>query len=337
MTGSFISVASVTLPGSVIVDPISVKPVADKGWSPFFQGTVTIPRQSATVEAALDPRVYPLVYLELWATDLVTGAVTSLMAARGLVRSRKRDYVNDTVTLTLASAEAKLDDYALADAGDYAPGTINADVLVNNVLAKLGESPTVSSVLTGNIVDPASKWVRGDTARKFLQPILDAKNAVLYCNLVGGQWIVRDKATSPFAGTATITYGDNLVTADDEVDMDRGDWADAAVVSYRWVDAAGVSRLKFYSTSIVIPYHRTFVQAFNTPDPGFDSSSGFVNRANASGVILTVTCLADRQILPGFTVTVVLPGGTYTATVRACAWDYPADTITLTLENVVKV
>ncbi|WP_157480195.1 hypothetical protein [Leifsonia sp. Root227] len=246
--------------------------------------------------------------------------------------------MHDTLTLTLASAEAKLDDYALADLNDYAPGTINADTLVNNVLARLGEGPTVASTLSGNIVDPASKWLRGDTARKFLQPILDAKNATLYCNLAGGQWIISDKTTgSPFTGTATITYGDNLVSAVGSVDLERGDWGDAAAVSYRWADAAGVSRTKFYTSSIVIPYHRTFVQAFNTPDPGFDSSSGLANRAYTRGVILTVTCLSDRQIFPGYTVTVVLPDGTYTATVRACAWEYPADTITLTLENVVKI
>ena len=111
---------SATVPVSgtaTALDPEGGNATLDEGWSPYGQATLTIPIPSdEAILDALDPRSDPLVTINATQSSWTNGTGWSDPISRELellVRGRVVDHNAETVTLTLATAEAKLQDYKL--------------------------------------------------------------------------------------------------------------------------------------------------------------------------------------------------------------------------------
>jgi hypothetical protein len=157
--------------GPVDLDPEGGTATLDEGWAPYGKATLTIPIPPlATTLDALDPRQNPYVTITATQSTWTNGTGWSDPVTRELellVRGRTVDHNAETVTLTLATQEAILQDAKLvATAPDYSllpyqssVRTICATVLARRGLAlQAGDTDADFTTLTSvtNMIDNPS-------------------------------------------------------------------------------------------------------------------------------------------------------------------------------------
>lgn len=265
-------------------------------------------------------------------------ASTRRFANLGL-RRRSIDRLADTVTLTLASDEALLQDYALVGGATFTPQIVSVEYpfvdlrsTVMSVLELIGTMlHTSGPIFTANIDPETSKWSPGQSAWDYLAPLVQKAGGRLWCDEQRRWFLTQANLTTP--GLVPLSYANTAVDIRDEINRD-GDWCDAVVVIYKWsvpLNGGGVQQFVQYDTAAISSPTR--VRTFTYEDtifPGTGAAQQILTRALSLGRSLEVSALSDYTLSPGQATTVTtLPGDVTAVVVTAVTFNWPANEMSI--------
>lgn len=237
------------------------------------------------------------------------------------VRARPIDHNDGTLTLTLASDEALLQDYALVATAPYAPGNTSVRTIVSYVLSLIGgvlQPGTADGVVNAD----ASTWTPGDTAWQYVTPLVEQAGLRLWCD-EQRRWYLQVSGTAA-PGQLTLAVARTVTQATDDITRD-GDWYDAVVVVYTWTDAANVQRTQYDVASVPGFSKVKTLTRENTPYPGPGAAQQVLNRRIGVGRQQTVSAVSDYTATPTQALSLALPDAdTQTGFLSAVTWRLPA-------------
>lgn len=305
----------------------------DAGRVPHVQGDLRAP---IALLDELDPRVTPRVVLTATAR---IGSQTQVRIFDLGVRRRPVEHGDGTMTLTLASDEALLDDFRPLsdDSGPAGYATIRgvvgyvlSVVLPGAVLAPGADAPA----LREDAADDALVWRAGTSALDFLHPLVQAVGMRLVCD-ERRVWTLRTETYAGHGAVISIAYGIDMVDGGDTIDRDNALWFDAQVTRYRWTDAAGAQQEAVDSYALQTPYTRVNLVAINAPYPGPGRSAYAVRRAQQRGREVTATKVSDWTVAAEQPVIVYLPDTpVQVGSVQRVRFDLDRDEMTIDARTV---
>lgn len=141
-------------------------------------------------------------------------------------------------------------------------------------------------------LDPdALVWHAGDSALKFLQPLLQARGLRLVCDETRA-WTLRDESyAAPSA--LDIRYAVNLIEGSDIIDRDAGLWRDGRVIEYVWTDADGIEQRRIDSYALTPNPTKVDKLEIRSAYPGPGRAEYSVRRAQGRGREVTATRVAE--------------------------------------------
>lgn len=149
-------------------------------------------------------------------------------------------------------------------------------------------------------------WEPGVSAWRFLQSLFQAFGLRLFCDELR-KWRLVDGGAYVAAGALQLAVPDNLIEAGSDMSRDRDEWFDAALVRYRWLDAAGRTqeRIDWYAD----PGHvKAREVELTRPYPGPGFAEYLVRRARGMGRTLELAATSRYTVRATQPVTVTLPG-----------------------------
>lgn len=137
----------------------------------------------------------------------------------------------------------------------------------------------------------------------FINPLVKAAGLRLFCDEQDRWWLV-DPLTYTVAGT-TIVDDDNAFTAEDDIDLEIGDWADQVVVTYRWIGTDGAQHEQIAQAFVVSPplVRMLAFEFSDTPYPGPGAAQAILDRAQLRGRVLSHDTLLDLDASPARAIT----------------------------------
>lgn len=248
------------------------------------------------------------------------------------LRTIVRNEIDQTITASLASDEVLLQDYAWVSATPYTPTTTDVATLANYVLSKIGAS-LASGNATGTFDNTDVKWLPGQSGWDFINPIVQAANLVLYCD-EGRNW----RLTTATATTGNLTLDDtsNILELTNSIDLVR-DYFDSCVVQYSWYN--GTAQQVAYDIYAPIGSVKTRnVQINGTPYPGSGLAYALTQRALTRSQQFELIAVSNYDARPRQELTVNVTGQTAkTAVISSLNWRLPADTMNISIRNLVEV
>ncbi|KQQ65199.1 hypothetical protein [Microbacterium sp. Leaf320] len=160
-------------------------------------------------------------------------------------------------------------------------------------------------------------WDAGQSAMDFLMPLVNSNGLRLWCD-EARVWHLTDPANYTAPGALTITPA-TTVESLARVDGERGDYADAVVITWTWTDTNGVKRSRIESagtegkiTTLEIP----------EPYPGEGTAAAYLARLQGRGTERPVTVASDYRATPDQPLTLTGRDGiTSTGEIGAVTWD----------------
>ena len=322
--------AALTTDGTTDLPVISGTITLDEAWAPYVQATIVCPMLNLAQLTALDPRqARRTVYLNASHIELPAGTNSSQITCDLMLRSRVIDQNEKTVTLTLASDEAALQDYRLMDLTPLIPdgNSLTITNLVNRVLARVGLTAATGPQDTPLIDPPTAIWKPGVTAWDYLLPLVQKAGLRLWCS-EGRRWSLTAPSTD-LVGSVSL-YTDQTVTAVEEsIDRDGDDWYDAVIVTYTWTNAAGLTQTAA-DTATQPGYSRSLLIEQDTPYPGPGAAAAILSRAIGRGKIITPTAVSNYDARPGMEFSIAGAASTpAVGIVAAVSWDFPSNEMTV--------
>lgn len=233
------------------------------------------------------------------------------------IRSRTVDQLGARITLTAASDEGLLMDYAPTALGTSAP-TVRAAVamVLSRIDAVLEPGPD-----DGPLSADVTTWSPGVTAWDFVQPLVDAAGLRLYCDEQRRWWLVKPLQPSD---TALALSAATITQAEDQISRDEG-WADAYTVAYRWTDSAGLPMVR-YDIAAPLGYTKMAVVNVDRRWMGDGAAAALLARAQGRGQVSQVETVSDYHAAPGALLRVSLPNApTMTGVVSRVEWRLALD------------
>lgn len=243
-----------------------------------------------TSTPVVDPRAtpYPTARLRYWFGDATSPDL--IFDTTLLVRSYVIDDVEGTVTLTLESHEVLLQDYKNLDA-DYAPGAMVLGDMVRFALRKIGQTSTMDyGSLSATIPAAATVWRTGQSLDDWLQGAMRSAGFELFYDAFDtfspqfDWWLMSNASKGKRIGAMGPAWGKNVLASRFGVNADDAGYADSAVLTYSWTDAAGASQRKSYAGKTG-NQRKTLTKTFSTPDPGFNPATTAAVVAARSGLV----------------------------------------------------
>lgn len=134
-------------------------------------------------------------------------------------------------------------------------------------------------------------WRAGVGGVDFLSPILQANGFRLVCDEERKWTLRRDGYRSP--GQLTLSYGVNIIAADEETSRDDDDWYDAATYSYTWRTPEGIERTKDDSFALTGTPSKVIRREINREYPGPGRAEYAVRRVQGRGRTLVLESVTD--------------------------------------------
>lgn len=248
------------------------------------------------------------------------------------MRSVVRNELDKTTTVTLASDEALLQDYAWVSATPYTPTTTDVATLTNYVLSKIGAS-LATGFSTGTFVNTDVKWLPGQSGWDFINPIVQSADLVLYCD-EGRNWrLVSATATS---GSLILEDTSNILELTSSIDITR-DYFDSCVVQYSWYN--GTAQQVAYDIYAPVGSVKTKnVQINGTPYPGNGLAYALTQRALTRSAMFELNAVSNYDARPRQELTVNVTDQTpKLAVISSINWRVPADTMNINIRNLTEV
>lgn len=300
----------------------------DVSRAPLVQGVIEFGMPDASLLALTDPRTSPAPRVE------VTCSAGIPRTFDLHVRGRTVTHGDGACTLTLASDEGLLADYApLAD--DTTPLLHEASLraLVAYVLDTAIRGATLQpgdadADFTGRLPELFT-WKAGQSAIAFLQTLLQSQGLRLVCD-EERQWTLRDEAwESP--GTLALREPVNIHTAGETISRDTGLWRDAHVTRYRWSDASGAQQEEVDAYALVTPWSRLTLLEVDGVYPGPGRSEYIVRRAQGVGREVTVSTTSNWAADAEQPLQIIINGvPAQVGKVQSLSFDLSDDTMTVT-------
>jgi hypothetical protein len=243
------------------------------------------------------------------------------------IRSLSSNLTEGTLSLTLATDEALLQDYALVSSTNFAPTSLQLRPLIKQVLARIGGY--LAEGLTDATMDATAViWLPGQSAWDYLTPLLQEAGLKLYCDEQRLWHLIDDTFTQP--GLAELWSIETIKGLDDIIDRDGQDWFDAVVIKYTWTTAAGAA-LSTYDIASVDGFSKVRRLEYETSYPGPGAAQRILDRALARGHQLHVTAVSNYALQPSMACDVYILGKPAEHLyIKATSWAFPADTMTVT-------
>lgn len=246
------------------------------------------------------------------------------------LRGREIDHRERTMTLTAESDEALLWDYRLMAATAESPGSTSVRAVVNWVLARFG-AVLVTGTDDGTVTTDSTAWQPGQSAWEYLRPLVETAGLRLWCD-EARNWHLT--VPTPAATGALSLSSTRLTSATDSLDRD-GDWCDAVVIRYRWVDGAGATQTA-YDTAAVGGWSKVVTLEWEKPYPGPGAAAAILARYRGRGRAMSVDVVSDYGATPGQPLTVVLPSTpVQTGLVSAVSWRVPEDEMSIRSRDLI--
>lgn len=259
-----------------------------------------------------------------------------------VVREIEIDYLASTVRLSLASPEARLQDYALVQTGDLNPPatyTLGMSprqpvVLVNYVLALIGEELYSWDNLddTQYFTTAQMVWKPGVSAFDYLYPLLKKVGLMLYARF-DGKFVLRYAryyGETPPTLTLNTT---NLKTAT-TVKSRELDYYTAAVITYNWKDSAGTLQTAVDAYDSGLTPKRVYTETAEVPFPGAGVAQSVLSTMRQTQRVLEATAVANLAgtWLAG-NVNLTHARGTFTGYLKAVELQHPSDEMSVTIRQ----
>ncbi len=308
-----------------------------------YAGSITL----ADLTALLGPGATIATWTALWSGHSTLAAVTDAyeepwnagprrMPVRALMdlTLRRRAVTRSAaeVTITAASAEELLGDYALLSSTPLASGPTIRDVVRLAVgMAVPGTKVTFTAGVGSEVVAAdARSWEPGRAAWDWCSPVLAAAGYRLWCD-ERATWHLAAASTYAAPGVAVLSTTASVADIVDTIDRDATGYADAVVVTYRWTDAAGASRVAYATAGTG---RKVLAVTVDGPPNGSGEAAARLHTALRKARTLTVTAGYDPTLITAMPATLHAMDGDLTATTTAVTWALPEDTTTITLRDI---
>lgn len=253
------------------------------------------------------------------------------------LRNRTVDYAAGTVTVEAATPDALLLDYALVSDVPVEPVGPTVRDCCNLVLGHVLGTAVQPGTTGSEPVEPeALAWQPGERAWSYLDSVVGQAGLRLWCDELG-LWHLENPTDYNVQGHVAMSPA-TLTGLRDGISRDRGQWADAVVVTYEWTDAAG-ERHTVHDVAGASGATRTIQMTIERPFPGYGLAGGRLRRAQAMGRTLDLDAVADYDTRPFKAVSVSTPAGTglQTGIVSGVTWTQPDDTMTVRTRGIVTI
>ncbi|MFP7760913.1 hypothetical protein [Marisediminicola sp. LYQ85] len=249
------------------------------------------------------------------------------------IRERTIDYASGTVTFTLSSDEAILQDTLRISNEPMAPAENTVIACIDMALTQIGAMFTRAGTVTDSPVDPeAALWQPGQDLDEYLRPILEAAGLRLYCDenriwtLIMAHGYTRSTtALSDQVDVEQLGLG---------INRDDSTWFDAAVVKYQWVDANELNQTA-YDTYAAPGSTKGRLFEYETPYPGPGAARRLVERAMERGQRFESTAVSDYAAYPGSNLTIAqVDRPTSEAYVGSVTWEFPDHTMRISTRGI---
>lgn len=263
-------------------------------WSPYVQSTLNV----TTPTILPDPLVSPPPRVT------VTGSQPGYTRVFDLALQRVRPMDDGTTTLELCSDEILLQQYKRVALTTYTPETTSLRTLVQDTLTEVVPGATLSDGPDAVIDPTASPWEPGKEAWQFLLTHIQKAGFRLWCDELR-VWHM-DESPLLLSGEIRVEYdGDTMMTY--ATDINRDEWHDAVVLTYRWTDVLGDSYVAYDIAS-----EPGFSSVYSedrpdTPFPGTGAAAAILRRMRSRGRSLPTGAIADYHATPGMSVVVDTP------------------------------
>lgn len=248
------------------------------------------------------------------------------------VRSRPRRHRDGTITLSLASDEALLQDYALVDTQSWSPTLSSVRQVVSAVLGRIGRT-LVAGTADGAIDPSASVWKPGVAAWSYVSPLVQAAGLRLWADEFGLFHLDAGLPAAP--GNLSLSYTGTITEATDTIDRDTDDWYDAVVITYTWTDALGAQQTQ-YDVASSPGFSKVLSLNYDTPYPGPGAASAVLGRALGRGRTLDLTTVSDYTATPGQATTITLDNTPIqTGYLSAVTWQWPDAEMTVKTRGLI--
>jgi hypothetical protein len=298
----------------------------DENWAPYIQAEVMFPIAGLVGVDFLDPRTDVRVNLTLTMTALGASAAAASRSFNLGVRTREVDWLAGTVTLTLASDEALMQDYRDLQHAAAVYGFGKLIYMVPAVIQTVLPAATVTFPTTLRPADNAaiSDVVYGtSTLWDVLAPWVTRAARRVWCDGARG-WHYDDPATNLTASPMLLSVTDNLTSAVETLDR-TGDWYDALGITYKLGD---VTYLAFrtpagYTRAGALERETTEFVDYAEIDTSLAASSH-------AGRQFPITAVSDITAQPGLPITLDRGiGAELTGYISAVTFDCATDEMTI--------
>ena len=336
----------------------------DRGWAPYVQGTMTIPRRLDLDAVTEDHRVRVLMTQRFGRSKLASeisamfpaataAAMSTLYAGMTAaqvsalhfdpfnsfgVRASTTRFLDLTVRrvetgvradetqIVLASDESIVQGFILMQTVGETFGSLSVRSIASQVLGRMG-ALLLDGTVDADIEFPVT-WEPGVSAWDFLAPIVQQSGLRLWAD---GRRVWRlDVDETPAVGSITLDGGDRVIDASLSTDVERGGWADAVVIRYQWRDEEDVEHVKYDIAGTNKPRNGILISYTDTVYPGYGAAAQVLRRRQRLGRSAPIAAVADYSVEPGMGLTISLADTpAQTGQVQSVEWRYPELTMTV--------
>lgn len=252
---------------------------------------------------------------------------------RVMLREVSTDRKAATVTLTLASGESRLEDWAhMSGSATRVPGA-DLTAKVNYVLALAGfpEGVTYAPANVPSDAQIGDEALRspGSTALDFVTGLTGQHGLMLWCDEAGKWHLDSSRALAAVRTLRSAGDDRSVINAVDKRSRDDG-WVTAVMLVYTW---AGVDHYDIYSPQAPNP-ERALIRRYNRPYPGPGRAERIFRNVSGRGRALELLAVSTYEASPGETVRYITPRETVTGRLAAIEWSFPNDQMSIRLREV---
>lgn len=289
-------------------------------WSPYVQGKVTVPVPPVEVLDGWDPRRN--VRVEISAGYTYPDNVTELFPLADLgVRERPTTRPGNQVSLTLASDEARAQDYLIQwDPGVPKAGIKEAIAWLTNFSMQPEAPILTSSVGNGYGAAALAEFEAqiGDDAWSLMDDAADRVGLLVYCDGFR-RWTIKARPEVAATPVHVLSVGREGTIISSQATLGRENWYNAAVLRYRWTPEGQAERIIYGRAAVTtgdlrpsLVGYKTYTEEINRPigQAQADAVAAAKVRTLATrGRSMTLEAVAAYWLRPGHTVEVKLPTG----------------------------
>jgi hypothetical protein len=248
------------------------------------------------------------------------------------VRELNINYLRSEISLTLASDEGLLLDYARVANTPYVSTETSVRSLSEYVLSFIGA--TLQPGTYDATIPAGAIWEPGQSAYDYLEPLVQAGALRLFCDEHRNWYLVPDNYDVP--GSVNLSYLQTLTDAATTISRESIEWYDAVVIKYEYVDSDGATIIEYDSAGS--PGTKVLTLTYNSTYPGPGAAARVLQRAEGRGKVNSISAVNDYTVTPGVSCSLTMPNAeTQVGNVSAVTWELPGDTMAITTRGLLEV